>query len=107
MVSSDIELPMITFSDARIPMGRDRRLRIADWRLSAGECWVIIGEGGSGKSSLARAIADYPGVSGTAAFISFDREKEIRAQIRRDDDSEWTGKPDEGREVEGFIGGEA
>lgn len=121
-VFSDIVLPMITFKDARIPMGRDRRLRIPEWTLHPGELWVVIGGGGTGKSSLARCVAGVPDASGRSpqiqgmarehtdghwgegAFISFDLEREIREELRRNDDSECLGRPDEGTTLEGFLG---
>ncbi len=102
-------------------MGRDKRLHIGEWTLSPGELWVIAGSGGTGKSSLARAVAGVPDSSGRpprvpglerrppnnteGAWISFDREREIRAELRRDDDSEWSGGPDEGTALDAFLGG--
>ncbi len=102
-------------------MGRDQRLLVPNWRIKSGECWIISGPGGSGKSSLARAVAGVPDshgynipVSGMerrtplddgGAWISFDRENEIRSEMRHNDDSEWTGRPDEGSSLESFLGG--
>lgn len=113
---------MIRFHNARIPMGRDKRLHIANWTLLPGELWVIAGAGGTGKSSLARAVAGvadasgrFPRISGLercsptegeGAWISFDREREIRALLRRDDNSEWSGRPDEGTTLDTFLGGQ-
>ena len=101
-------------------MGRDRRLVVEDWTLRPGELWVIAGPGGSGKSRLAEAVAGaapegavpprIPGLIRDAAdgvggaWISFDREQAIRDEARRNDDSEWSGRPDEGRAVEVFLG---
>lgn len=100
-------------------MGRDRRLHIEDWKLRSGEIWVIAGPGGTGKTSLARAIAGAPDKSGkvcriagisrtnshnqAGSWISFDREQEIRDTLRRDDDSEVLGRPDEGTTLEKFL----
>jgi molybdate transport system ATP-binding protein len=108
---------VIRFINARLPMGRDRRLLIPDWTLSSGELWVIAGAGGTGKTTLARIIAGAADSSGysphysgvfrepkqTGAWISFDREREIRNILRRDDDSEFLGRPDEGTTVEYFL----
>ncbi len=106
-------------------MGRDKRLNVEELTLESGKLWVIAGPGGSGKSSLARAIAGAPDKSGylspvsgltrTAphnkknggAWISFDREREIRDSLRHNDDSEVLGRPDEGTELESFLGGSA
>jgi len=98
-------------------MGRDRRLEITDLTLDSGELWVIAGPVGSGKTSLARAIAGLhtriPGLDHSfphdnrekSAWISFDREREIKDSIRHNDDSEVLGRPDEGTELETFLGG--
>ncbi len=104
-------------------MGRDKRLKIEGLTLESGEFWVIAGTGGSGKSSLARAIAGAPDKSGYltpvsgllrtephenkegGAWISFDREREIRDSLRHNDDSEVLGHPDEGTELNSFLGG--
>ena len=101
-------------------MGRDRRLTIDDWTLKPGECWVVTGSAGSGKSALAGVLSgtrDGSGhhrrdsgitrtgsLAGEGALISFDREKDIRRDLRRNDDSEWTGKPDEGTGIGEFLG---
>ena len=106
-------------------MGRDRRLRVPEWTLNPGELWVVIGGGGTGKSSLARCVAGVPDASGhvprvpgltrdgenkdsfEGAFISFDLERDIREELRRNDDSEWLGRPDEGTALDGFLGSSA
>ncbi len=108
------EMSAIHFVRAVIPLGRSRRLFIPEWHLYAGECWVIMGAGGSGKTSLAQCIAgrkDCRGMKrrgtlkGPGAWFSFDREREIRARLRKYDDSEWTGRPDEGTELLSFLAG--
>jgi len=104
-------------------MGRDKRLKIKELNLNPGELWVIAGPGGSGKSSLARAIAGAPDRAGyrtpvpglirsfphteeqPSAWISFDREQDIRETLRHNDDSEVLGRPDEGTTLDAFIGG--
>jgi len=104
-------------------MGRDKRLTIRELTLDFGELWVIAGPGGSGKSSLARAIAGAPDRAGyrtpipglnrsyphteeqQTAWISFDSEREIRDALRHNDDSEILGRPDEGTTLDAFIGG--
>jgi len=114
---------MIRFTESRIPMGRDKRLYIEELTLNPGELWVVAGPGGSGKSSLARAIAGAPDRAGyrvpipglsrsyphseeqPMAWISFDRERDIRETLRHNDDSEVLGRPDEGTTLDTFIGG--
>lgn len=118
---------MIEFRSARIPRGSRRSLRIERWDLRRGEFWVVAGRGGA-KSTLGRIIAgvgaapwngDFlepapviPGVRRIPAdlrgsWISPDAEAAIRARLRRDDDSEWSGCPDEGTSIEGFLGDSA
>ncbi|MCK5736543.1 MAG: ATP-binding cassette domain-containing protein, partial [Spirochaetaceae bacterium] len=114
---------MIRFSNSRIPMGRDNRLEVKNLTLNSGELWVIAGPGGSGKSSMARAIAGVPDAAGYhipvpgltrrsphndkdgGAWVSFDSEREIRDLLRHNDDSEVLGRPDEGTSLDSFIGG--
>ncbi len=109
----------IRFENVRIPLGRDRRLIIQNWTLKSGEFWVIVGESGSGKSVLARTLAgvDAKGsnircVKGMeresrenerTAWIAFEREQLIREELRRNDDSEVMGMPDEGMLVKDFL----
>ncbi len=106
-------------------MGRDKRLEVDELTLDSGEFWVIAGPGGSGKSSMARAISGAPDKSGYhtpisgllrtdphdnkegGAWISFDMEREIRDSLRHNDDSEVLGRPDEGTTLESFLGGSA
>lgn len=118
---------MIEFRSARIPRGSGRRLMIERWALGRGEFWVVAGRGGA-KSTLGRVIAgvgaapwngDFlepapviPGVRRIppdlrGSWISPDAEAAIRAKLRRDDDSEWSGCPDEGTSIEGFLGDSA
>ena len=95
------------------------------WTLRSGEFWVVAGRGGRAESALGRVIAgaagggwsgDFrgppPRISGVrrtpadlcGSWISPDAEAAIRARLRRDDDSEWSGRPDEGTSLERFLG---
>ncbi|MEY2879844.1 MAG: hypothetical protein RLZZ15_2224 [Verrucomicrobiota bacterium] len=52
----------------RVARGRAVILRGVDWRVGAGEHWVILGANGSGKTSLLKALTGF--LSPTAGAIS-------------------------------------
>jgi iron complex transport system ATP-binding protein len=51
--------PMLEVSGLSIQRGGTRILRKLDWRVEAGQHWVILGANGSGKTSLLSALAGY------------------------------------------------
>jgi len=50
---------MLEVSGLSIQRGGTRILRNLDWRVEAGQHWVILGANGSGKTSLLSALAGY------------------------------------------------
>jgi iron complex transport system ATP-binding protein len=51
--------PTLEVSGLSIQRGDTRILRNLDWRVAAGQHWVILGANGSGKTSLLSALAGY------------------------------------------------
>jgi len=52
-----------------------------DWQIRRGECWLIGGKSGSGKSALAKALAGLEKTSGTIR-IHFDPESQWPKRAR-------------------------
>jgi molybdate transport system ATP-binding protein len=48
--------PLLTLRRAAVWRGGTRALRSLDWQLHAGECWVVHGANGSGKSTFLGAL---------------------------------------------------
>ncbi len=61
-------VPVLEVSGLRIERGRTAILRGLDWRVNAGEHWVILGANGSGKTSLLKALTGF--LSPTAGGFS-------------------------------------
>jgi iron complex transport system ATP-binding protein len=59
---------VLEVSGLRIERGRTTILRGVDWRVGAGEHWVILGANGSGKTSLLKALTGF--LSPTAGAFS-------------------------------------
>ena len=110
---------MVSFKNACIPVSTEQFLHVDKWTITLGEFWIISGEDTAAKTALAHSIAGIPGSRGgmrrltgvqrspvamDCSWISFDSAQKIRSRIRRDDDSEYLGYPDEGITLEDFIG---
>jgi len=52
-------VPVLEVSGLRVERGRTAILRGLDWRVNAGEHWVILGANGSGKTSLLKALTGF------------------------------------------------
>jgi len=77
---------VLEVSGLRVTRGRTAILRGVDWRIGAGENWVILGANGCGKTSLLKALTGF--LSPTAgAFSVLGRRygatdwRELRLQI--------------------------
>lgn len=51
--------PVLEVSGLRVERGRTAILRGIDWRVGAGENWVILGANGCGKTSLLKALTGF------------------------------------------------
>ncbi|MFM8619818.1 MAG: ABC transporter ATP-binding protein [Opitutaceae bacterium] len=51
--------PILEVSNLRVARGRAVILRDVDWRVAAGEHWVVLGANGSGKTSLLKALTGF------------------------------------------------
>lgn len=51
--------PVLELDDVGLTRGDTTILQRIRWRVSAGECWVVLGRNGSGKTSLMRVAALY------------------------------------------------
>ncbi len=60
--------PVLEVKGLRVERGRTAILRGVDWRIGAGEHWVILGANGSGKTSLLKALTGF--LSPTAGEIA-------------------------------------
>ncbi len=79
------ELPLIEVRRADVWLGDRRVLRGIDWRLAAGEHWLIQGANGSGKSTFLRLLHGQlrPAVGGSIDWPALGSPRSIRA-LRRD-----------------------
>ena len=59
---------VLEVKDLRVTRGSTAILRGVDWRVAAGEHWVILGANGSGKTSLLKALTGF--LSPTSGEIS-------------------------------------
>ncbi|MCF6313873.1 MAG: ATP-binding cassette domain-containing protein [Verrucomicrobiales bacterium] len=107
---------LIRLQNAQVRLGSEILLKNTSLRIDAGQHWAILGNNGSGKSSLARLLAgELPVCGGTVdyqsgkrpdgvAIVSLESQKALIDHDRRFDSSEdGEGKPDTGRSVRTAI----
>ena len=63
-----MELPVLEVTNLRVIRGSTAILRGVNWRVGAGENWVILGANGSGKTSLLKALTGF--LSPTSGEVS-------------------------------------
>lgn len=87
-----------------------------DWRMGAGEAWLVIGPNGGGKADFLRALAgekqivpnDAGGVyetrfSGSVEIVSLEKAASLIQEERDLDETEYMDRIDEGRTGRRFI----
>jgi len=79
------DLPLIEVRRADVWLGERRVLRGIDWRLGAGEHWLVQGANGAGKSTFLRLLHGQlrPAVGGSIDWPALGSPRSIRA-LRRD-----------------------
>ncbi len=113
----DLEKPFITLNGVTLRRGEVLLLPDTSWEIRRGQNWAILGENGSGKSVLARAVrGDVPYVRGRLirhvpeaageriGYLSFELQEEIlRREERLDDARSFSGQGN-GLTVGEFLG---
>ncbi|GAB1481394.1 molybdate ABC transporter ATP-binding protein ModF [Treponema sp.] len=111
---------LIRFRECSIGKPLKPALQSISWELHAGECWLICGGNGSGKSALAAALAGkmeltfdaeaaaggdhFNTLAGRAALVSFEEAAALIEKERYEDDSDFVeGGVDEGRTARAYI----
>ena len=61
-------MPLFEFKNVSVSNAEIDRLKAFDWRVLRGEHWAVLGANGSGKSSLAEALAGRAHFSGDIAY---------------------------------------
>lgn len=101
----------IEFNQATIRFSESFSLVDITWKIESGEIWAITGTNGSGKSSLAAALAGNGEITGgvirglpaRTAVVSLEAQAELIARERFRDDSDITDKVNEGTPVRELL----
>lgn len=72
--------PAVHIAQLTLQYAGDVVLDQLDWQIRPGECWLIGGKSGSGKSALAKALAGLEKTSGTIK-INFDHRSPLPQRI--------------------------
>jgi molybdate transport system ATP-binding protein len=91
---------------------RTPHLKIEDWHLKAGECWVVLGRNGSGKHHLTELLCGSTepesGVLSHAyrniVQLSFEAQQSFYEEELRNDDTDFIDRPDPGTTVRDLLG---
>jgi molybdate transport system ATP-binding protein len=105
---------VVTLKNINFSMGRKNLLLNINAEISRGECWVITGGNGSGKSLLGRIImgsleptSGHRRAEGTLGYAAFELQESVMAEERRRDDSRYfdgDGAENPGRTVTEWMG---
>jgi molybdate transport system ATP-binding protein len=87
-------------------------LRISDWKIEPGECWVILGRNGAGKRHLANLLAGHAETGADAvthgfhsiALLSFEAQQAFYEEELKKDDTDFLDHPDPGTTVRELLG---
>ncbi len=87
-------------------------LRISDWEIHQGECWVILGRNGAGKRHLANVLANDNELAAgwvtngfkSVAVLSFESQQALYEDELKKDDTDFLDHPDPGTTVRSLLG---
>ena len=107
---------LVLFRECRVGNALRPILPSISWEFRPGECWIVTGPNGGGKSALAAAIAGRMPVvpaeggearnafAGRAVLVSFEEAAAVIERERANDDSDFVeGGIDQGTTVRSFI----
>ena len=72
--------PVVHISQLNLHYAGETVLDYLDWQIHSGECWLIGGKSGSGKSSLAKVLAGAEQAEGTVQ-INFTPQSSLPARV--------------------------
>jgi len=95
------------FDQVEVNAAKGPTLHIADWTLTPGDAWVLLGGNGSGKSTLARVLCgELTPTGGTLTdapnrvhWLSLERQQELYERELYRDDTDLTDQLDPGTPV--------
>ncbi|MGO1616943.1 MAG: ATP-binding cassette domain-containing protein, partial [Oceanisphaera sp.] len=101
----------ICIQDAQFAISEQNHLSIQQLELHAGQCWSFVGANGSGKTSLARALAkELTSTSGAVEnnfqrieWVSFEQLQTLADREREQDDSDLQDHVDHGHTARQII----
>lgn len=110
-------IPTILSKKPLVPLARISNLdtpllKIPDWEMRPGECWVILGRNGAGKRHIADLLSG-KAESGleavqhgfrTVMFLSFESQQAFYEAELKNDDSDFLDHPDPGTTVRTMLG---
>src|SRR5690606_12737727 len=72
--------PVVHIAQLNLQYAGEMVLDKLDWQIYPGECWLIGGKSGSGKSSLAKVLAGIEKADGVVK-INFNRQSALPARV--------------------------
>ncbi|WP_296322210.1 ATP-binding cassette domain-containing protein [Treponema sp. UBA3813] len=110
------ENSLIYINNCRVQDLHGTNIASLDWKMNAGEAWLVIGPNGGGKADFLRALAGEKQIlpndstgsysskfSDSVEIVSLERAASLIQQERDLDESEYMNKIDEGRTGRRFI----
>src|SRR5699024_7423881 len=104
-------MPAIDINQAVFAISDQATLRIPKLTLKAGQCWSFVGANGSGKTALARVLAnELPLVEGEVSnsftaieWVAFEQLQALIDRERAADDSDFLDYEDQGSTAREII----
>ena len=110
------ENSLIYINNCRVQDLHGTNIASLDWKMNAGEAWLVIGPNGGGKADFLRALAGEKQIlpndstgsysskfSESVEIVSLERAASLIQEERDLDESEYMNKIDEGRTGRRFI----